>query len=278
MPAGTSSQILRSEGRPVPPVAVVDGRGPKLPKWAQVLADLRRRLDAGEFEALFPTDVELVEAYGVSRHTVREAVRHLQAEGLLERYRGRGSFVVEKVVEQPVGTLYSLFRSVEESGMLQESTVRYLETRHDELAASMLGCPGAPLVYLERVRLADGEPLALDCSWMPASVAAPLLEADFTHTALYEQLAVRCGVRLTSGWERVLPVLPDRRQRQLLGLGGSQPAFSIERLARSGERPVEWRHGVVRSDRFYFVTRWSASQLDTGFEQGPPAPAGARRG
>lgn len=244
-------------------------RTPTGPKWAQVLADLRRRLDKGDFKDRFPSDLELVEMYRVSRHTAREAVRRLQFEGLLERHRGRGSFLVANPIEQPVGTLYSLYRSVEEAGMTQHSVVRHLELRRDELAEEMLGCPGEDLVYLERVRLADGEPIALDCSWMPASIASPLLGCDFAHTALYEQLSTRCGVTLTSGWERIRPVMPDRRQRSLIKLGPYEPAFSIERLARSNDRKVEWRHGVVRADRFYFVARWSTSQMDTGFEADP---------
>lgn len=97
------------------------------PLWAQVLADLRKRLTAGEFAERFPADSELVDQYKVSRHTVREAVRRLQGEGLLERRRGQGSFVVGRPIEQSMGTMYSLFRSIEETGAVQESVVRALE-------------------------------------------------------------------------------------------------------------------------------------------------------
>ena len=236
------------------------------PLWAQVLADLRRRLEAGEFTERFPADAELVEHYRVSRHTAREAVRHLQADGLLERKRGRGSFLTP-AIEQPLGTLYSLFRSIEDAGAVQRSIVRRLEEREDDKAAAMLGCTGESLVYLERVRLADDEPVALDCSWLPARTCRALLSVDFTHTALYEQLAERCGIRLASGWERIRPVLPDRTQRSLLDLDANQPAFAIERLASSAAGPVEWRHGVIRADRFSFVARWAAARIDSGFER-----------
>jgi GntR family transcriptional regulator len=237
------------------------------PLWAQVLADLRRRIDDEEFAARFPGDAELVEHYGVSRHTVREAVRRLQADGVLERRRGRGSFVTKTTIEQPIGTLYSLYRSIEDTGAVQHSVVRYLEERRDDKAEAMLGCPGQTLVYLERLRLADGEPIALDCSWLPASLARPLLDVDFGHTALYEELAERCDLRPTSGWERIRPVLPERTQRSLLGIDARQPAFAIERLAFAGPAPVEWRHSVLRGDRFTFVARWAERKLDSGFEQ-----------
>jgi len=266
--AYSSTVEARSETRTgAPRNRPIGSAGGRTPLWAQVLEDLRRRLDAGEFTERFPADSALVEHYGVSRHTAREAVRHLQTDGLLERHRGRGSFLTKPAIEQQLGTLYSLFRSIEDAGAVQRSVVRALEERHDHGAATTLGCPGEPLIYLERIRLADDEPVALDCSWLPASTCRPLLGVDFSHTALYEQLVECCGIRLTSGWERIRPVLPDATQRSLLQLGPREPAFGIERFALASGLPVEWRHGVVRADRFSFVSRWEAAKLDTGFER-----------
>jgi GntR family transcriptional regulator len=254
-------------------VNVTVDRDSALPLWAQVLGDLRRRIARGEFESHFPGDEELRAQYGVSRHTVREAVRQLQAEGVIERGRGRGTFVRQRVIEQPMGSFYSLFRSVEAQGFVQRSIVRRLEERRDEDAAAMLGCaPDEPLVYLERLRLADGEPVVLDCSWLPATLARPLLQADFTRTALYRELHVRCGIEANAGWERLSPVLPGPAQRELLCLPASTPALAIERLTLRDTTPVEWRHGLVRADRFAYVARWSPGNRDAGFE--PAVSAG----
>ena len=68
--------------------------------------------------------------------------------------------------------------------------------------------PDAPLVYLERLRMAGDLPLALDYAWLPAEIAEPLLDATFTHTALYIELDTRCGIRLTGGREDVTAVVP----------------------------------------------------------------------
>jgi GntR family transcriptional regulator len=253
---------------------VIDKNSP-LPLWAQVLADLRRRIERGEFRARFPTDAELTAEYGVSRQTVREAARRLQAEGVIDRGRGQGTFVRPKVIEQPLGTLYSLFRSVEEHGFTQRSIVRYLEERTDAEAAKTLGRPAdEPLIYLERLRLADEEPIFLDCSWLPASLARPLLDVDFAHTALYRELHIRCGVQPDAGWERLAPALPTREQRDLLGLRARVPALAIERLAFQRSDPVEWRHGLVRGDRFSYVARWTSRESDAGFEPRAAATSG----
>lgn len=232
--------------------------------WAQVLDDLRRRLADGDFADRFPTDQELVASYGVSRHTAREAVRRLQGEGILQRERGRGSFLRAGVVEQPLGSIYSLYRSLEEHGLVARSVVRELATVVEPTAARMLDeRSDAPLVYLSRLRLADDEPMALDESWLPASIAAPLLGVDFRHTALYVELAQRCGVRASTGWERIVPALPTPSQAALLDVACDQPLFAIERLATANGRAVEWRRSVVRGDRYAFVAKWSGAEVDT---------------
>ncbi len=247
----------------------VDRHSPT-PLWAQILEDLRLRMAADEFSERFPGDLELVRHYGVSRQTVREAIRRLQQEGVVERVRGQGSSVRPRPLEQSLGTLYSLYRSAEAQGFVQQSVVRVLEERTDAAAAAALDCDAKdPLVYLERLRLLDGTPAVLDWSYLPARLARPLLKVDFQRTALYRELERACRVRPDSGWERMSPLLPAPAERRLLGLDPVTPTFLIERLAQAGGAPVEWRHSIVRADRFQFVSRWSSGRVGAAFE--PPA-------
>ncbi|MEU9122887.1 GntR family transcriptional regulator [Streptomyces sp. NPDC048506] len=235
----------------------LDRRSP-LPLWAQLLNDLRRRMEAGAFTEEFPAEHRLTGEYEVSRHTVREALRQLRADGLVIAERGRASRLDTRRIQQPLGSLYSLFRELEGQGLEQRSEVLRLERTADATVAGHLGLvPDAPLVVLERLRLADGEALAHDTAYLPVEIAEPLLETDFGHTSLYGELARRCGVKVTGGRERIQPFLPDIRQAWLLGLADREAAFAIERLGRAGERPVEWRETVVRGDRFTFVAEWS---------------------
>lgn len=237
----------------------LDRRSP-MPLWAQLANDLNRRLAAGEFPDRFPTELHLVEEYGVSRHTVREALRRLRSSGVLVAERGRGSYVVPERFEQPLGALYSLFRSIEEQGSEQRSEVLRLELTSEPRVADQLGLPeDTELVVLERRRLADGEPLALDTAWLPASIARPLLDVDFTHTAVYDELTRRCGVTIQGGSERITPVVLTPDQCHLLGVTRQVGAFFLERLGMAGGQPVEWRESLVRGDRYSFVARWSAT-------------------
>lgn len=234
----------------------VDRTSP-LPLWAQVQGDLRKRLGRGAFTEHFPTELELVEQYAVSRHTVREALRRLRDSGVLDSARGRGTWIAPRPIEQPLGSLYSLFREVEARGMRQRSDVLALRTeRNPEAAGHLELAADAGLVYLERVRWADDEPLAHDRIWLPAEVAAPVLDADFTSSGLYDQLADRCGVRLTGGRERISALVPDKAMRSLLMVPRAVACLLIERAGCLNRRPVEWRLAIVRGDRFAVHADW----------------------
>lgn len=239
------------------PIQTLDRTHP-LPLWAQLETELRRRLDDGEFDERFPTDAELTAQYEVSRHTVREAIRRLNATGVLRRERGRGTVVDRSEFEQPLGGLYSLFQSIESSGVDQHSVVLSIDVVADEAAAAHLEAdPSTPLVHLERLRLAGGMPLAVDRAWLPQDLAAPILDADFSHTALYTELERTCGFRPTHGWERLTPILPSATDRRHLDVSKTSPAFFLERLGMHDGKPVEWRTTVIRGDRYRFVADWS---------------------
>ncbi len=239
-----------------------------LPLWAQLRDRLAVRVESGEFAGRFPTEPELMAEYGVSRHTVREALQTLRAQGRVVAERGRGSRVVA-VSREPDGALWSLFRAVESAGMTQTSDVLTLtEVTAPTIAVQLELPPGEPLVHLERLRRVDGEPLAHDRAWLPARLARPLLDADFTHTALYDQLTQRCGVTLDSVRETVTATTGTEAERERLALADTPDValLVLQRKGYSAGRPVEWRETRVRADRF---------RLDIGWA---PPPAGTEAG
>jgi GntR family transcriptional regulator len=256
---------MRQDGDQTPAVGTRNARTPahrradrldrssRIPAWRQLQADLVRRLEGGEFGDALPGEFELAEQYGVSRHTVREALRRLRAEGTITSGRGRRPRIAaaDAAIVQQTGIVYSLFSTVEASGMAQVSVVRALDIRADGVIATRLGLEeSTPLFHLERLRLADGEPLALDRVWIPASIAEPLLTADFRRTSLYAALLALTGVPITGGAETVHAVIPSKAEHAALGLTAPAAAFAVERTATSAGVPIEWRKTLIRADRF----------------------------
>ncbi len=241
-----------------------------VPVWRQIEQDLHARLEHGEFSASFPGEFELAEQYAVSRHTVREALRSLRADGTITSGRGRRPRIAPAVITQPTGVAYSLFSSVEATGLSQVSAVRVMDLRADGVVAARLGLEeSTPLFHLERLRLAGDEPLALDRVWLPATVAEPLLAADFRRTSLYDELLERSGVPITGGEETVRAVIPSPAEHEALGLVPPAAVFAVERTGTSSGVPVEWRHTLIRADRFWLTNELTSRPLS----QSPTAPA-----
>lgn len=232
-------------------------RASPLPLWAQVADDLRRRVADGVFTERLPSEAELVAEYDVSRNTVREAMRRLRDEGIILRERGRGTTVVDVEIERTLPGRYSLARAIEDQGLEERSDVVAVEARPAGDASGPLQIAAdATVIFVERLRFAGDEPLALDRSRLPADIARPLLDADLTHGSLYDVLRERCDCRVTAGRETITPTAPSGPERAALNLGGDAAAFRVERLALSDGRPVEWRVSLVRGDRYRFVSTW----------------------
>lgn len=252
---------------------VLDRTAP-LPLWAQLHADLLRRLRAGAFVVEFPGENELQRTYDVSRHTVREALRRLREAGLIDSSRGKATRVSTTPIEQPLGSLYSLFREVEARGMVQRSTVLAQELRTDEVAAAHLQRPAdEQLFYLERVRFADEQPLAHDKVWLPHDIGRHLMDTDFAHAALYDEMLRHTGTRPNGGAERIVAIVPSPHERRLLAVPRGVACFAIDRTGSLGHQPREYRNTIVRADRYTLLTTWSP----TGYQVTASAQAAARR-
>ena len=137
-------------------------RSSKTPLWQQLEHELRRRIQLGDFVDKFPSDRELMEDYGVSRHTARHAVSSLGRDGIVQRLRGIGTALNSGRITQSLGNLYSLFQVVEAAGVEQKSIVLTIGPTSDAEIAKRLGlAEDEPLFHLARLRLADERRLPL---------------------------------------------------------------------------------------------------------------------
>lgn len=244
-------------------------RASRDPLWAQVHADLLRRLAAGEFSDAFPGEAALREEYGVSRHTIREALRRIRDAGLVRSGRGRSSEVMATQIEQPLGSIYSLFREIEARGMTQESIVlARILTVEPEAAVHLELAPETELFALERIRLANGQPLAHDRVWLPAKIGTPLLDTDFTHTALYDELDRRDLPRPDGGHERITATNLTGTRAQQLDVAPGTAALIVERTGLWRNTPIECRRTTIRADRFTLLMSWNTNGYNIGSRTG----------
>ncbi|MCE0486780.1 GntR family transcriptional regulator [Ornithinimicrobium sediminis] len=251
--------------KPQPPDVRPLDRASPLPLWAQLHGELVRRLNAGAFVDGFPGEHEIQQTYTVSRHTVREAMRRIRDAGLVESGRGRPTRVRPARLELGLGSLYSLFREVEALGMEQRSTVLSLGMSPNPTVAVELDLPVTePLFHLERVRFADGTPLAHDQTWLPAEVGAPLLDTDFERASLYEQLERLGGRRPDGGRERITAVVLDLAMSRALGAPGSTAGLQVHRVGTVDGHPMEYRRSTIRADRYSLVMDCSSHGCRVG--------------
>jgi GntR family transcriptional regulator len=226
-----------------------------IPLHFQVRRAIERELEAGRFEpgAPIPPELELARRFNVGRQTVRQAIGDLVRRGLLTRARGRGTFVTRPQLEQPLGGFYSLAREMEERGLQASSRVLSIGSVEADAdsAARLATRVGARLVKIVRLRLVENEPLLLETSLLPHRLGSGLTVAALEAGSLYDLLA-RSGTVVTGAREVIRPVVLDAAEARLLEVAPGTPALLVDRTARAGERPVEWRVSLIRGDRYAF--------------------------
>jgi GntR family transcriptional regulator len=235
-------------------------RGP-IPLHHQVFRDLRAALDANEWRAgdRMPTERELAERYGCSLITVRHALGELVREGRIERTRGRGTFVLQPRIDRDIAGSMSFAEEMQRRGLDPGTRLvtGRIEPAGEAVAASLGIAADAPVVYLERLRLGDGEPLILEQARLPAERFAGLLAFDLEKRSLYDILAERYGARIVRARESVEPVMLRAREAGLLGVPSRSLALLIEGVAHDADGvPIESARSYVRGDRTrYYLER-----------------------
>jgi GntR family transcriptional regulator len=232
-----------------------------VPLHHQVYVDLKASLDAGEFAVgeRLPTERELARLYGCSLITIRRALDELSREGRLRRHQGRGTFVLAPKLDRDIGDTLSFTDEMQRRGLDPETRLLAArpEAAGEHVAAALNLEPGSPTLYLERLRLAGGEPLLLEMVHLPAERFPGLLASDLEHNSLYDVLTERYQTPVVRAREALEPVLLPAREAQLLGTKPRSLALLVEGIAYArDDTPVEFGRTYVRGDRTrYYVER-----------------------
>lgn len=229
-------------------------RVPKYYRLKKHLLDMTRTQSPG---TPVPPERTLAAEFDTSRTTVRQALQELVVEGRLERIQGKGTFVAKPKVSQTL-QLTSYTEDMHAQGL--EPTSQLLDIGYvtaDERLAELLDiAPGGRVLRIERLRMADGEPMAIEAAHLSAKRFPALRRSLVKYASLYTALAEVYDVRLAEAEETIETSLANPREAGLLGTDVGLPMLMLSRhsLDLRGE-PVEWVRSVWRGDRYKFVAR-----------------------
>ena len=224
----------------------------------QVL-DLIERLGVG---TAIPSERQLSADLGVSRLTLRAALDDLAREGYLVRRRGSGTYVQQPKSAQEL-TMTSFSEDMRRRGMGPGSRTLSLAR---ELAGARLGralqvSPSDKILVIKRLRLADGETMAIETLHLPEAVVPGLEAKDLDNGSFYELLSGRYGIEIAEGTQAIEPTVTNEEESAALGVPLHSPAFLFERTSKDFEgRTVEFVQSVYRGDRYRIVTELSRPQ------------------
>lgn len=201
---------------------------------------------------LIPSERVLAEQFGVARMTVRGALDALEAASLIRRVPGRGAFVQHPVVARP-----DVLRSFTEDMILrgmEPGTAETLSGRRpaDRVTAEHLGiAEGDPVYSIERVRTADGAPMAVERTTLSAARFPGLLEQLQDDESLYRLLATKYGVIVDSAEQTVSIAHLTAADARRLDVPPGSPCFVFAQVSRDRMgSPVEYGRSLYRGDRY----------------------------
>lgn len=196
-----------------------------------------------------PSERLLCEQFGVSRMTVRQAVDALVVEGLLVREQGRGTFVAPTKLDLEV-RLASFGEEMQRRGMVPSSRVLAAEVVQatPDVADALDLLPGERVYFLYRVRYADGEPMAIEQSWLPVRLAPGLFDGGVPES-IYGQLRRR-GLEPDWGEDTVAASEADAQDADLLGIDPGKAVLRLSRRTFAGETACVYSRSAYRADRY----------------------------
>lgn len=241
------------------------------PLYHQLKSILRDEIESGKTRPgdRVPSERELSEKYAISRMTARQALTDLVNEGLLTRQQGRGTFVARPKISQGLISLTSFTEDMTLRGMRPSTRLLRMEVLSASPRVSEVLNLGLDrrVVLFERLRLGDGEPVALEATHLPYHLGRKLTEEELSGGSLYRLFEDRIGIRLGRASQTVEASLAGAYEAGILRIREGMSLLLTERItyATTGE-PVELTRSVFRGDLYKFqvdLTR-QEGQLEWG--------------
>jgi GntR family transcriptional regulator len=243
--------------------------GPR-PKHAQLrdaLAELATELGP---DAAIPSERELMETYDVSRATVRKAIDTLVSDGLLVKIHGRGTYVARPRLESRLH-LASFSQDMRRRGLTPSTRLLAVELDRPpaEVAVALELTDDDKAWRLDRVRLADGQPIAIENGWYPEP-PLPGLDRHDLGGSLYELFGGEYGLTIDSAEQTLWGEAADDEVAGRLDCPAHTPLLVFRRVSSAGGRPIEYVVSRYRGDRYQIHMSLGRDQIDPSSTKGTP--------
>lgn len=208
-----------------------------LPLYARIETQLASNIAEGTWpvDSQLPTEDALIEAFSVSRTTIRKAVQNLTVRGLLEIRRGKGTFVARPKITQDLTELSGFVEDMQALG--RKPTARLLDQQvvaAGEVVARQLALViGAPVMRIQRLRLADGVAVSFDETYLPLEIGEKVITNNLETEPIFALLEQKYGIPLLEAEYRLESVLAEPDVSRALGVEARSPIFLIERTSYS---------------------------------------------
>jgi GntR family transcriptional regulator len=262
---------------------VIDRASP-LPYYHQLKELLREEIASGRWSpgTRIPSEPELCVLFDVSRTVVRQALGELEADRLLRRRKGLGTFVAEpKIHGRLVQTLIGFHDDMVAQGrtpvtqVLEHVVVGASTVVAEQLEVSV----GTAVVRVARLRsvATDPQPLVLVTTWIPLALCPRLAHADLTQRSLYAFLAEACGLAIATGRRTLEAIAASKADASLLGVEEGDPLLFLRSVTYLADgRALEYYEAKHRGDRTVLEVELVRASSGTAATPALPAPNGRR--
>lgn len=238
-------------------LGMVDRTSP-VPLYYQIAQALRERIKNGEWLPghRVPPEHELTREFGVSRHTIRQALASLERDGLIYRQAGLGTFVRSEKYSYPLSFLQGFTEQMEERGLKPSSRVLTLQKKLPEpFLRSSLALPEGREVYeLKRLRLANGEPIALETMFLPVTLVPGLEQKDLEKISIYRFVEDDLGLKIIGATQTIEAERPPEDVARLLELEAGGLTLRMKNVTYlENMRPLCFVDCYYRADRYIFT-------------------------
>ena len=233
----------------------IDKQG-RIPLYYQLMDAIIEMIQTNNLDEndQLPSERELCDIFDVSRATVRQAIQELEKDDYIYKVHGKGTFVSPKKFKQNLLKFYSFTEEMKKIGKKPTSNVMDFQIiESDEKLARKMNMNSGDKVYMfTRLRLADGEPMMLETSYVLYDRFPGISRENLEKNAMYDILTQEYNAVFTCAEEIFQSVLTRKDEAKLLNYHEGLSSMMIERITHEGNLIIEYTKSIARGDRFKY--------------------------